>query len=98
MIVLVSVTLLWSAFAVNFAKSTLEVPSVMMRTIEPVQSWLVSRDIATVQPTNLEPEQNNSQSQNGKSPQLSRNKTILIQVMDKLLFALFLLLAIGLHN
>lgn len=94
MIVLVSFTLLWSAFALNFAKSSFEVPPTIMRALEPVQHWLVSNDVEAVQLTNSDPEEG------PKLPSRSKptNNLIVIQVIDKALFVLFLILVIVLHN
>lgn len=103
MIVLVAMTMLWSAFALNFAKSSFEVPPTVMRALEPVQHWLVSADIEAVQLTNnsLDPEEQLNSAKSGQitTPRSnSTNNFIVIQIIDKLLFVIFLILLVALHN
>jgi len=70
-----------------------------MRAIEPMQHWLVSADIEAVQLTNSDPEEGANSTAN-KLTQRSKptNNLIVIQVIDKLLFVLFLIIVIVLHN
>lgn len=103
MIVVVALTMLWSAFALNFAKSSFEVPSTVMRALEPVQHWLVSStDIEAQQLTNSEAEVVQDSAAGGKViahlPGNSANNLIVIQVVDKVLFVIFFFLLIVLHN
>ena len=98
MIVLVSVTLFWSAFALNFAKSSFKIPSVIMRALEPVRGWLTSPEIEADHLTESCYDRNNARSQLESDSQFSFQILIVIQVLDKLLGALFLILSICLHN
>ena len=101
MIVLVSTTLVWSSFAVSFSRSSFEVPTTVMRAIEPVQHWLVSNDIEAVQLTNTDPEDQLKPSTTGnnkRNQSASSTNLIVIQVIDKLIFVLFSILTIALHN
>lgn len=88
--------MLWSAFALNFHKSTFEVPNVVMSAIEPMQHFLVSNDIEAAQLTPRDDDESKATSNAGGN--LSRTNMIVIQVIDKILFVIFLFLAIVLHN
>lgn len=101
MIVTVALTMLWSAFALNFAKSSFEVPPTVMRALEPVQHWLVSSDIEALALTDnsLDPEEAVGSAAGSKgAASTRRNNLIVIQIIDKLLFVIFFILLIALHN
>ena len=97
-------TLLWFAFSVNFIRSTFEIPSIIMRTIEPLQHYLVSKDIESVQLTNNDLENQNSgggqhnQTLAKHKSNISQSNLIIVQIVDKILFVLFFILIIILHN
>lgn len=76
-------------------------PPVILRTIEPVQHFFVSKDIESVQLTNNDPESGtNTMNVNNKMAKsnISKSNLIIVQVVDKIWFALFLILMIMLHN
>lgn len=89
--------MLWFAFSLNFIQSTFEMPPVILRTIEPVQHFFVSNDIESVQLTNNDPENGTNVNKINKS-NVSKSNLIFVQVVDKIWFALFLILMIMLHN
>lgn len=95
MMVLVAFTLLWSAFALNFAKSAFEVPPTIIRALEPVQHWLVSHDVESVQLTNSELEE---QTPKPTKAVPSVRNLVVIQIVDKLFFVIFIILTFVLHN
>ena len=99
MIILTTFTLLWFAFSLNFIRSTFEIPAFVMRSIEPLQHYLVSKDIESVQLTNndLENGQTNQTSTKSRS-NISQSNLIIVQIIDKILFVLFFILIIALHN
>ncbi|XP_075678940.1 acetylcholine receptor subunit beta-like 1 [Dermatophagoides pteronyssinus] len=99
MIILTTFTLLWFAFSLNFIRSTFEIPAFVMRSIEPLQHYLISKDIESVQLTNndLENGQTNQTSTKSRS-NISQSNLIIVQIVDKILFVLFFILIIALHN
>lgn len=102
MIILTTFTLLWFAFSLNFIRSTFEIPAFVMRSIEPLQHYLVSKDIESVQLTNndLENGQNGQTNQTSTKSRsnISQSNLIIVQIVDKILFVLFFILIIALHN
>lgn len=76
-----------------------------MRSIEPIQHYLVSHDIESVQLTNNADLENNQNGQNNQTlakhkttNNISQSNLIVVQIVDKILFLLFFILIIALHN
>lgn len=93
MITVVTVSMLWTSFAINFAKSTFEIPQSVVQVFKPMESWLVNHDSDRAQLT--EPGEVD-ETQTAKRP--VKSNTIFIMIVDKLLFTLFLLLTVIMHN
>lgn len=99
MIAMVGVTLLWSAFGMNFVKSTLEVPTPISRALEPFQQWFVSQDIESVQLTeNSDIENPSTNPKPAAGSSANNNNLIFVQIADKILFGIFAVLSLILHN
>ena len=100
MVVFVACTLLWSTFASHLvASGHLELPPKVIKVIEPLSPWLVSNDVEAMSLAKLA----NADDQASSSSATQHRKTMpnnvmFVQIVDKILFALFLLLAIVLHN
>ncbi|UXI18370.1 DNA replication complex GINS protein PSF2-like [Sarcoptes scabiei] len=108
MIMMTSITIIWFAFSLNFFRSSYEAPPILIRLIEPVQHLFVSKDIESVQLTENDIENppgtivdatlGKSSHQTNRSDSVMKVKLILIQVIDKLLFILYFMAMIFLHN
>ena len=96
MVVMTAVTMLWFAFSLSFIDSTFEVPQMIVRGMEPLQKLLVHTDIESEQLTNRDLEDPTENKRTKRTAPV--NNMIFVQVVDKLLFALFLILVIVLHN